>query len=222
MRATPVENIEYSPLKAEDGALLAQLLMQERISLAGRVDRALHRAFIEDALAGLGPHIMVVKAYGRVVGWSLGLINSRSYWTSCLSRHPGMGVKILIGLLRQRYRNYKEVNSILSCQRKNELDLEALPTARDGKWGTMGPDTVRIVDITILPSSRGAGLGGKLQLHHLKTLYRMGIRRAEAYVRADKTGWLLFYTRIGFKIAGKKANSLLIVNDLEHSLGVNA
>jgi ribosomal protein S18 acetylase RimI-like enzyme len=221
MRGTPFEDIEYCALKVEDAALLAQLLTQERISLAGRVDPALYRALIEDALGGRGPHIMVVKVCGKIVGWSIGLINSRRYWISFLGKHPGMGVKILIGLCRQHCRNRNEVHRACSCGRENETGIEALPKAKDGEWGRRGSDTVRIVDITILPSSRGAGLGARLQVHHLNALFRLGVRRAEAYVRADKIGWLLFYARIGFKISGKKATSLLIVKDFEHSLGEN-
>jgi ribosomal protein S18 acetylase RimI-like enzyme len=217
--STPFDDIEYRTLKADDGPLLAQLLMQERISLGGRVDPALYRAFIEDALGGRGPHIMVAKAGGRIVGWSIGVINSRCYWMSFVGSRPGIGVKILIRLFFQRFRNRKRVNREFSCGGKIESTIEALPKARDGKWGKMEPDTVRITDITVLPSYRGVGVGGKLQVHHLRTLKSLGVRRAEAYVQTGKSGWLLFYSRIGFKIAGKKGNSLLVANDLEESFG---
>ena len=91
--------------------------------------------------------------------------------------------------------------------------------AECNNWGKDGSHTARLIDTTVLPSFRGAGLGGKLQYHHLRELRKLGILRAEAYVRADKSGWLHFNARSGFKVAGKKAHSVLIVNDLEESRG---
>ncbi len=113
MTDTGVEEIEYCPLRADDGAQAAQLLMQERISVASRMDPALYRAFIADALAGRGPHIMVVKACGRIVGWSIGVIDSRRYWISFLVKHPACGIKILAGLFLQKYRHHKETSTKL-------------------------------------------------------------------------------------------------------------
>ena len=87
--------------------------------MAGRVDPALYRAFIEDALRGRGPHIMVVKAWGRIVGWSIGVIHSRRYWISFLARHPAAGIKIFAGLFLQKYRHRKERSgSITDAERR--------------------------------------------------------------------------------------------------------
>ncbi len=219
MKGDPYEELQYGPVTAGDGALLAQLLLHERISLAGCVDPALYRAFIEDALHGRGPHIMLVRARGRIVGWSIGVIDSRGYWLSFLREHPATGIRILAGLCLQKYRNRKERKGKSTGIEQNGPELESLPTAGYDHWGRDGSHTARLVDTTILPAFRGAGLGGRLQYHHLRELRKLGIRRAEAYVRADKFEWLHFNARNGFKVAAKKANSVLIVNDLEESLG---
>ncbi len=219
MKPDPGEGIQYGVISAGDSAPLAELLMRERISLAGRVDPALYRGFIEDALRGRGPHIMVVKAWGRIVGWSIAVIDSRRYWISLLRRQPAAGVKILACLFLQKYRNRKERSGRLAGAEWRGLDPESLPMAEYDNWGKDGSHTARLIDTTILPSFRGAGLGGKLQDHHLRELRKLGIRRTEAYVRADKSGWLHFNARSGFKVAGKNANSVLIVNDLEESRG---
>ncbi len=95
----------------------------------------------------------------------------------------------------------------------------SLPAAEPNHWGRGGRTTARLIDTTVLPAFRGSGLGGRLQHHHLKELRRLGILRAEAYVRAEKTGWLLFNARSGFKVASHKADSVLIAIDLEESFG---
>ena len=112
MENKPCMDIQYGIVGADDAAPLAHLMMQERISLAGRVDPVLYRAFLEDALGGRGPHIMVVKVCGRIVGWSIGVIDSRHYWISFLGRHPATGIKVLAGLFLQRYRNHKDASTL--------------------------------------------------------------------------------------------------------------
>jgi hypothetical protein len=219
MADTPHEDFQYGPLKENDSALLAQLLMQERISVAGRVDLALYRAFIRDALAGRGPHIMVVQACGSIVGWSIGVVDSRRYWTSFLARHPAAGIKILIGLFLRKYGQHKEARRELTVAEKCRIDPGTPPSANCDNWGKGGRRTARLIDTTVLPLFRGTGLGGRLQYHHLKELRKLGILRAEAYVRAEKTGWLLFNARSGFKVAAKIGHSYLIINDLGESPG---
>jgi GNAT superfamily N-acetyltransferase len=219
MKNNPCKDIQYGPVSVGDAGPLVQLLVQERISLAGRVDLALCRAFIEDALGGRGPHIMVVKARGRIVGWSIGVINSRRYWISFLARHPAVGIKIPFSWLLQKYLNHREAKAELRVAKKRESDLEGLPAAQYDHWGKNRRHTARLIDTTVLPSFRGTGLGGTLQYHHLRELRKLGIRTAEAYVRVSKSGWLQFNARSGFKVAGRKGHSVLIANDLEHSLG---
>jgi GNAT superfamily N-acetyltransferase len=211
--------IEYGLLTGDEGTRLAKLLLQERISVAGRVDPAIYRAFIEDALEERGPHIMVVKACGRIVGWSIGVINSRRYWISFLVRHPVAGIRILSGLCLQRYRQHKETRRVWTSYEERESELPRWPPADPNSWGKNGRHTARLIDTTVLPSLRGTGLGSKLQYHHLRELRRLGILRAEAYVRVEKSGWLRFNARSGFKVVGKKTHSLLIANDLEESSG---
>ncbi len=266
MENKPCEDIRYGIVGADDAAPLAHLMMQERISLAGRVDPFLYRAFIQDGLDGRGPHIMVVKACGRIVGWSIGVIDSRRYWISFLGRHPATAIKVLACLFLQRYRNHKDASTLgrksvassgghgeavptLQCFRfrrvgrfflptgiMHELmpvcarakltvavrprsDLERLPLADYDNWGKDGRHTARLIDTTVLPSFRGSGLGGNLQVHHLRALRKRGIRKAEAYVRVHKSGWLQFNARSGFRVAAQKANSVLIVIDLDQSHG---
>jgi GNAT superfamily N-acetyltransferase len=213
------EAVEYGLLTRNEGSRLAELLLQERISVAGLRDPAIYRAFIEDALSGRGPHIMVVKACGSIVGWSIGVIDSRRYWISFLLRHPVAGIRILAGLCLQRYRQHKEIRRDWTSQEGRESELPRWLPADPDSWGKNGRHTARLIDTTVLPSLRGTGLGGKLQYHHLRELRRLGILRAEAYVRVEKSGWLRFNARSGFKVAGKKAHSLLIANDLEESPG---
>jgi hypothetical protein len=55
--------------------------------------------------------------------------------------------------------------------------------------------------------------------HHLRELRALGIRRAEGYVKDNKVWWLHSNARSGFKVVGKKANNVLVVNDLEESPG---
>jgi len=219
MENKPCKDIQYGIVGADDAAPLAYLMMQERISLAGRVDPVLYRPFLEDALAERGPHIMVVKACGRIVGWSIGVIDSRRYWISFLGRHPATAIKVLAGLFLQRYRNHKAARANLTGLARPRSDLERLPLADYDNWGKDGRHTARLIDTTVLPSFRGAGLGGNLQVHHLRVLRKLGIRKAEAYVRVDKSGWLQFNARSGFKVATHKANSVLIVIDLDQSHG---
>jgi hypothetical protein len=219
MADTGVEDVAYGPIRTEDGEHLAQLLMQERVSVAGRMDPTLYRAFITDAIGGRGPHIMVVKACGRIVGWSIGVIDSRRYWISFLARHPAIGIKILTGLFLQKYRHLRETRKNSMVGEKSGPEPRDLPPAEHNHWGKGGRRTARLIDTTVLPAYRGAGMGGRLQYHHLKELRRLGILKTEAYVRAEKTRWLLFNTRSGFKVTAKKAANCLIINNLEESPG---
>jgi hypothetical protein len=213
------ESPDYGLLAMDEGTTLAGLLLQERISVAGRLDPAIYRAFIEDALGRRGPHIMVVRACGRIVGWSIGVIDSRRYWISFLTRHPVVGIRILAGLCLQRCKQRRAMRGEPVSQEEREPDLPRWLPADHCLWGKDGRRTARLIDTTVLPSLRGTGLGGELQFHHLKELRRLGILRAEAYVRIDKSGWLRFNARSGFKVVGNKAQSLLMAIDLQEFPG---
>lgn len=210
---------EYGLLAKDEGKALAELFLQERISVAGRVDPVIYPAFIRDALEARGPHIMVVRMHGRIAGWSVGVIDSRRYWISFLFRHPLAGIGILAGLWLQRCRQFIKARRTTGDDKEPESSLPRWRPEDRYRWGKNGRSSARLIDTTVLPHLRGAGLGGELQFHHLRELRKQGILTAEAYVRIEKSGWLRFNARSGFKVAGRNAQSLLMAIDLDKFSG---
>jgi ribosomal protein S18 acetylase RimI-like enzyme len=217
-RTDLAHEITYSAVTSEDLATLPELMLRAQIPLANLIDLRLYRTFVSDALRQQGPHIMLVRKQGKIIGWSIAIIDSRSYWLHFIYRHLPMGLRIVHTYCKRRIVQIRQCVKVKPIAFVSDGCADHAIPLDVNAWGKGGPHTAKLLNTTILPFFRGQSLAEMLQWHHLSELCRLGIRRVEAYVNKDNKRWNYFNARKGFRFVAVRGPCLLMVQDLHQPI----
>ena len=93
-------HFDYRRLAREEVDELVKLLAEGRFSLVGLSGRSFLTSVILDAFKGRGVDVAVAVADRAIVGWSIAIIDPRTYWQGFMLRHPLWALRVAANKLK--------------------------------------------------------------------------------------------------------------------------
>lgn len=196
---------EIRDLLAGDTMSLITQLRNQGITLVGMGSDAFLGAFVDESLSDWRASIVVATESGKIIGWSIAVINPRAFWKKFFLRHPLLAVPAIRKRFATRKRNRSEASRRNRDANGEIPHQENWTRDEQSDWGASRNSVARHIDITVTESRRGAGIGSKLQDEHLRTLSASGITRVDAVISTSNTRSIHFHIKQGWTLASSTA-----------------
>lgn len=112
-----------------------------------------------------------------------------------MNEKPPMELLLLADPSRELVQEYIRRGTCFVAEKKGQIIgvYVLLPTR---------PQTVELVNIAVMPSHQGKGIGKKLLKHAIQTAKSMGYKTMEVGTGNSSIGQLAFYQKCGFRMIG--------------------
>ncbi len=206
--------IQFRTPAPTDVETLSRLMEQHSITMAGLSGKSFLHAVVADATTGERVNIVLADSDGRIVGWSIALINPRSYWKSFLFFHPILGARVICRRVRFRLAAYREIPGAANLDSDPFGETQWLQRSTV-MWGSSCDSVAKHIDITVCSPLRNSGIGCQLQQAHLESLRACGVKRVDAVISKGNVPSVKFHIKLGWSLVRTDEQTLYITKDIE-------
>ena len=167
------------------------------------------KAFLRRGLRDTRLNVFLAIVHGRIVGWTIAIRCSRTFWVRFLATHPLWSIQIVT----------QRIRSILNQQGRVTSEFRIASEQSEGKGSdsvhAIKPDEIAShLDITVLSEYRERGVAVALQKIQLHDLRQAGVKRVCGVVAEWNLPSIRFHRKNSWQFMGNREGFHLIRKDI--------
>lgn len=201
----------YRLLEQDDLPKILHLMEEFRPSIVGLRSRALYAAVCRQALRDDRLVFIVAETQGKLIGFSIAIIDRNQFWISLLPKHPLLSVRIVFKMFLRLI----GVGKSARVPEPNELQMikEYIAPTPSGRswWGDSSPLIAKGLYMAVSKKHRGRGIGRELLRSRNKVSVERGVRRFDGITQTYNISQIHLFHSEGFRIERKGKDDKVFV-----------
>ena len=203
-------------LDQDDLPEIIHLMEEIRPHIAGLCSRSIYTAICRQALVDERLVITVAEDRGKLIGFTINIIEQNRFWISFLTKRPLLASRIA-------FRKFLNLMGLgVSARKLEPAELEIInkyvsPGSSGRSWKDSSPTIAKAIFIGVAEQYRGSKIVGKALLNYRKkVLLERGVKRADGIILMHRIASIKLLHKQGGRIERTgKGDRLFVSVDLD-------